>query len=126
MTNMTYTTDHNAIRGFRRTRAHLASLSNDAIRCDFVDGQAGGYTINLEAVADYEADRFGALRMNTYRDIPAVRRSIKAKGATVRVRQFFNSLPANTSRKDAVAAAVEAGFAYATARTQYQIWKAAN
>lgn len=126
MTSMTYATDFTAIRGFRRNFAHLAHISNDLVRCDFVNREGDAYTISIEAVADYEADRFGALRANRYVGVPALRRSIKAKGATTRVRQFFASLPAGTSRKDAVAAAVDAGFAYCTARTQYQIWKAAN
>lgn len=118
----TYTTTHNATRGFRRNYAHLASLSNDMILCDFVNVGPTAVTISLEAVADYEADRMGALRTTTYLDVPAVRRSNQRKGATARVRAFFASLPA-MPRKNAIVLAVEAGFAYCTARTQYQVWK---
>lgn len=121
----TYMSQHNAIRGFRRQFPHLANLDNDAVRVDFVNVEAGTYKISLEAVADYEADRLGASKVQRYEGVPALRRSIQPKGATARVRAFFSTLPEGTSRKDAVAAAVDAGFAYATARTQYQVWKAA-
>lgn len=117
-----YATEHNAIRGFRRNFAHLANLSNDAIRMDILNVESGTRTINLEMVAEHEADRFGETKTQRIEGVPALRRSIKAKGATVRVRQFFASLPAGIARRDAIAAAVDNGFAYATARTQYQIW----
>lgn len=54
-----------------------------------------------------------------------LRRSMKPKGVTARARAFFASLPADTARKDAMAAAVANGIAFYTARTQYQNWKAA-
>ena len=119
MTTTTFQSEYNAIRGFRRAFPHLADLSNDAIRMDIIDGNA----LNLEGVAAFEADRFGALRTVTYSEVPMLRRSVKAKGATARVRAFFSTLPAGTSRRDAIAAAVNAGFAYCTCRTQYQVWK---
>ena len=96
----------------------------------FADGFAAALAVGFAAalavgfgVAAFEADRFGALRTTTYSDVPMLRRSVKAKGATARVRAFFAALPADTSRKDAIAAAVNAGFAYCTCRTQYQVWK---
>lgn len=107
MTTPTYTSDYNAIRGFRRQFPHLAALSTDMIRCDFVNREAGVFTISLEAVADYEADRMGELNARRYQDVPALRRSLSPKGATSRVRAFFSTLAEGTSRKDAVSAAVE-------------------
>lgn len=124
MTTPTYTSDYNAIRGFRRQFPHLASMSDEMIRADIIDREGDIYVLNLEGIAYCEADRMGELKMATYRDIPQRRRSIKPKGATARVRQFFASLPNGTQRKDAIAAAVANGFAYATARTQYQVWAA--
>ena len=120
-----YTTAFTAIRGFRRQFPHLAHLSDDAIRADILDREGTEYVLNHESIAYAEADLVGELRMATYRDVPQRRRSIKPKGATARVRAFFASLPAGVARKEAIAAAVENGFAYATARTQYQVWKAA-
>lgn len=125
MTTMTYTSDYNAIRGFRRTFPHLANMSDAIIRADHIDVGPNGYSINIEMVAYSEADRMGELKAQTVEGVPTLRRSIKRKGATVRVRQLFASLPVGTARKDALQAAVEAGFAYCTARTQYQVWKAA-
>lgn len=123
---MKYATEYNAIRGFRRSFAHLAHLSNDMIRCDFINSESDGYTISLEAVADYEADLLGAPSMNPRLvGVPMLRRSIKAKGATFAARALFSSLPSGTPRKDAIAAAVANGIAFYTARTQYQNWKAA-
>lgn len=119
----TYSSEHNAIRGFRRNYKHLAHLSNDMIRCDFINSDDDVYTISLEAVADYEADRMGETKTQRIAGVPMVRRSTTRKGAVARVRAYFDQLPEGTARKDAVASAVEAGFAYATARTQYQNWK---
>ena len=125
MTTPTYTTDYTAIRGFRRQFPHLASMSDDLIRADIIDRAGDLYVLNLEMIAYAEADRKGELKTDTYRDIPQLRRSMKPKGATARVRAFFASLPQGTARKEAIAAAVANGFAYCTARTQYQVWKAA-
>lgn len=123
---MTYTTEHNAIRGFRRSFPHLAALSNDMVRADFLNRNADGYTIAIEAVADYEADLLGDASMTPRLEgVPMLRRSMKRKGATNAVRAFFAALPAGTARKDAMFAAVEAGFAFYTARTQWQNWKVA-
>jgi hypothetical protein len=121
-----YMSDHNAIRGFRRTFPHLAHLGNEIVRADFLDCEADGYRINLEAVADYETERFGELKAARLEGVPTLRRSLKPKGATARVKAFFAALPANTPRREAIMAAVDNGFAYCTARTQYSIWKAAN
>lgn len=116
-----YATEYNAIRGFRRSFAHLANLDNDTIRMDMVNADQDGFKVSLEAVADYEADQFGVSKVQRIEGVPMLRRSIIRKGTVARVREFFARLPAGTTRKAAIAAAVEAGFAYATARTQYQI-----
>jgi hypothetical protein len=123
---MTYTTEHNANRGFRRVFPHLSDLSNEMIRADFLDLVAGGYVHNLEAVADHENGRFGEASMTPrVEGVPMLRRSIKPKGATVRARQFFASLPVGTPRREALDAAVRSGIAFYTARTQYQAFRAA-
>jgi hypothetical protein len=123
---MTYTTEHNAIRGFRRVFPHLAQLSNEMIRADFLDLVSGGYEHNLEAVADYENELLGeASATPRVEGIPMLRRSIKPKGATTRARAFFAALPAGTPRKDALDLAVRSGIAFYTARTQYQAFRAA-
>lgn len=123
---MIYSTEYNAIRGFRRNFPMLATLSDDMIRADFIDRDGEGYTVNIEAVADYQNDRLGdASSTPRIEGVPMLRRSIKPKGATTRAREFFAALPANTARKDAMLAAVNAGIAFYTARTQYQNWKAA-
>lgn len=118
----TYMSEHNAIRGFRRTHTHLAHLSNDTIRLDFINCLEGVYSVSLDSVAEYEAEKIGALKTSTLIGVPQLRRSIKAKGATARVRAFFaHEIAKGTSRKEAIAAAVDNGFAYCTARTQYQV-----
>lgn len=123
---MTYATEHNAIRGFRRTFAHLAHVSNELIRADFIDRTAEGYEINIEMVAEFENELLGqASATPRVEGVPMLRRSTKSKGATVRARQFFASLPSGTPRKEALDAAVRAGIAFYTARTQYQNWRAA-
>jgi len=123
---MTYTSEYNAIRGFRRCFPHLAALSNEMIRCDFVNVSGSIYTISIEAVAAYEADILGeASETPRVCGVPMLRRSVKPKGATAKVRAFFDRLPSGTPRKEALLAAVEAGFAFYTARTQYQAWRAA-
>lgn len=123
---MTYTTEHNAIRGFRRTFPHLADLSNEMIRADFLDLVDGGYQHNIEAVADWENEKLGeASATPRVEGIPMLRRSIKPKGATTRARAFFASLPAGTPRREAMDAAVRSGIAFYTARTQWQATRAA-
>lgn len=118
-----YATEHNAIRGFRRNFAHLANLSNDTIRMDVLDRANEKHTINLDMVAELEADKLGETKTQRIEGVPALRRTVgNAKGATARVRAFFAQLPEGIARRDAIAAAVDAGFAYATARTQYQVW----
>jgi hypothetical protein len=123
---MTYSSDCNAIRGFRRTFPHLAGLSDEMIRADFINREAAGYTISIEAVADYEAERFGEASMTPrIEGVPMLRRSTKRAGATKAVRAFFASLPVGTARKEAIAKAVDAGFAFYTCRTQWQAMRAA-
>lgn len=117
-----YSNKSNAIRGFRQNFAALAAdLSNDAIRVDFIDAAAGGYTINLEAVADYQADKLGVVSGSTLVGVPTLRRSL-SRGSVGKAHQLFATLPAGTARRDAIAFAVDHGIAYFTARTQFQRW----
>jgi hypothetical protein len=113
----------NAIRGFRQHFASIAaSMSNDAIRMDFLNVEADGrVSINLEAVADYQQDRLGVVSHNQLVGVPMLRRSMSG-GAVALSHQLFAKLPAGTPRKDAIALAVGHGIAFYTARTQYQRW----
>lgn len=121
MTKLTFSNKSNAIRGFRQHFADVASrMSNDGIRCDFIDSnQDGTYSINLEAVADYQQDLLGVVTHNRLDGVPMLRRSV-SKGVVSTARQLYATLPAGTARKDAIAAAVAQGIAFYTARTQYQ------
>lgn len=125
MTKLTFSTDFNAIRGFRQHFPMLADLGNEMIRCDFIDrNRDGTRSINLEAVADYQQDRLGVVTYNRLEGVPMLRRSV-SKGVVGKVRKLFASLPAGTTRKDAIAAAVAQGIAFYTARTQYQAFRRA-
>lgn len=118
MANLTFSNQSNAVRGFRQHFPDIAAAhDNSLIRMDFLNDTA----INLEAVADYQADRMGVVSGSTLSGVPALRRSV-AKGSVSQAHALFAKLPAGTSRKDAIAAAVAQGIAYFTARTQYQAW----
>lgn len=120
MTKLTFSNRSNAIRGFRQHFPHIAAdMSNDAIRMDFIDAEHCGYSINLGAVADWQDERLGAARHNRLEGVPMLRRSVSTD-VVARARRLFAQLPAGTSRKDALAAAVAQGIAFYTARTQYQ------
>lgn len=111
----------NALRGFKQHFADIAQgLSNDLIRADFIDG----CSINLEAVADYQQDRYGVVTNNQLVGVPMLRRSV-SKGVVAKAHALYASLPAGTKRRDAIAAAVDQGIAFYTARTQYQAWSKA-
>lgn len=119
MTQLTYSNRSNAIRGFQQTFADLG-LSNDMVRCDFLDSnQDGTYSINLEAVADYQNERLGVVTHNRLEGVPMLRRSV-SKGVVGKAHALFAQLPQGTARKDAIAHAVSQGIAFYTARTQYQ------
>lgn len=123
---MIYSTEYNAIRGFRRVFPMLATFSDDLIRADFIDREDGGYVLNLGAIADAQDEKLGeASTTPRVIGVPMLRRSIKPRGATARARAFFAALPAGTARKDALAAAVANGIAFYTARTQWQNVRAA-
>lgn len=121
MTQLTFSNKSNAIRGFRQHFADLAStMDNDTIRMDFLDSnQDGSYSINIEAVADYQQDRLGVVNHNRLEGVPMLRRSV-SRGVVGKAHELFAKLPAGTARKDAIAAAVAQGIAFYTARTQYQ------
>lgn len=123
---LTFSNRSNAIRGFRDNLGELAAeLDNDAIRMDFLDSnQDGTYAINIEAVADYQQDRLGVVTHNRLEGVPMLRRSV-SKGVVGKAHALFATLPAGTTRKDAIAAAVNNGIAFYTARTQYQAWQKA-
>lgn len=121
MTKLTFSNKSNAIRGFRTHFAALAAkLSNDGIRCDFLDSNVdGSWSINLEAVADFQQDALGVVSNNQLQGVPMLRRSV-SRGVVSKAHQLFATLPAGTARKDAIALAVSQGIAFYTARTQYQ------
>jgi len=122
MTQLSFSNKSNAIRGFRQHFADLAAdLTNDMIRCDFINPHADGVAISIEAVADYQANRLGVVSGSVLQGVPALRRSV-GKGSVAKAHALFDALPLGTSRKDAIAAAVATGVAYFTARTQYQAW----
>jgi len=119
MTTLTFANRSNAIRGFQQHFADL-NIDNDAVRMDFLDSNIDGtYSINLEAVADYQNDRLGVVTHNRLEGVPMLRRSV-SKGVVGKAHQLFAQLPAGTARKDAIAFAVSHGIAFYTARTQYQ------
>ena len=121
MTKLTYSNASNAVRGFRNLFPALAErLGNEAIRFDFIDRNADGtsFTINVEAVADYQQELLGVVSGSKVEGVPVLRRSA-AGTSTAKARALFVSLPAGTSRKDALALAVSNGIAFYTARTQY-------
>lgn len=125
MTKLTFSNSSNAIRGFRQHFADLAAtMSNDLIRCDFIDSGAAGYSINLEAVADYQQERLGVVNHNRLSGVPMLRRSV-SRGVVGKAHSLYAQLPAGTARKDAIAAAVAQGIAFYTARTQYQAFRKA-
>jgi hypothetical protein len=126
MTKLTFSNASNAVRGFRQHFPTLASgMSNDLVRCDFLDSNMDStYSINLEAVADYQQDMLGVVTHNRLEGVPMLRRSV-SKGVVGKAHTLFAQLPAGTARKDAIAAAVAQGIAFYTARTQYQAFRRA-
>jgi len=119
MTQLTFSNASNAVRGFRTSFPGMASFSNDAIRAEFIDSNSDGtYTINIEVVADAQQERLGVVSGGAVEGVPMLRRSV-AGTSTAKARALFASLPAGTSRKDALDIAVRAGIAFYTARTQY-------
>ena len=121
MTKLTFSNKSNAIRGFRQNFADLAQrMDNDTIRMDFINAnQDGTYSINIEAVADYQQERLGVVTNNRLEGVPMLRRSV-SKGVVSKAHALFAQLPVGTPRRDAIAAAVAQGIAFYTARTQYQ------
>jgi hypothetical protein len=122
---LTYSNKSNAVRGFKRTFPELG-LGNTLIRADVLDVAPGRVVINLGAVAELQADVLGQPTFRTNLGIPVLRRSVKPQGAVARCWQMYDALPSGTSRRDAVAKAVDAGIAYNTAATQYQRWSKAK
>lgn len=126
MTKLTFSNASNAVRGFRQHFADLArTMSNDAIRMDFIDSNMdGSYSINLGMVADEQQARIGVVTHNRIEGVPMLRRSV-SRGVVGQAHKLFAKLPAGTPRKEAIAAAVAQGIAFYTARTQYQAFRKA-
>jgi hypothetical protein len=122
---LTYSNKSNAVRGFKRLFPELA-LGNTLIRADVLDVARQGVVINLGAVAELQADRLGQPRFRTTLGVPVLRRSVRPQGAVARCWAMYDALPSGTSRREAVAKAVDAGIAYNTAATQYQRWNKAR
>lgn len=120
MTKQVYTTAATAVRGFRRAHAALAEgLSTSEIRARFIVAGEDGFTIEIPAKK----------KTQTLKGVPVLRRSVEPQGATNAVREFFAQYVEEhptATRKACIAAAVEEGFAYFTARTQYQRFHAGH
>lgn len=117
----------NAVRGFRQHFPKLAAnLSYAGIAMDFLDTDNGRYSINLEVVAEYQRELAGKPVVTAeLAGVPMLSASVVRTGAVARAHAVFGALPAGTQRKAAIAAAVDAGIAFYTARTQYQAWRKA-
>lgn len=120
MTTQVYTTAANAVRGFKRAHAALAEgLSTSEIRARFIVAGEDGFTIEIPAKK----------KTQTLKGVPVLRRSDEPQGATHAVREFFAQYVEEhpkATRKACIAAAVDNGFAYFTARTQYQRFHAGH
>ena len=120
MAQTSYSNRSNAIRGFKQNFPTIAAtMDNETIRMDFIDAEADCYSINLEAVADWQQERLGVVSGNKLVGVPMLRRSM-SRGVVSKAHELFANLPAGTKRKDAIAVAVQSGIAFYTARTQYQ------
>jgi hypothetical protein len=125
MTQLAYSNKSNAVRGFKRTFPEF-NLGNTIIRADVLDVLPGRVVINIGTVAEIQAERMGEPRFRTTLGVPVLRRSVKPQGAVARCWAMYDGMPSATSRREAVAMAVEAGIAYNTAATQYQRWSKAH
>ncbi len=118
MTKLTYSNASNAVRAFRQLFPSV-KVDNGMVRCDFIDANSdGSFSINIEAVADYQQDALGVVNGSGVVGVPMLRRSVSGS-STAKARALFANLPEDTSRKDAIALAVANGIAFYTARTQY-------
>jgi hypothetical protein len=120
VTKLTYSNASNAVRGFRQLfPAEAARLDNPTIRADFIDRNPdGSYSVNVEAVADYQQEIRGVVTGSLLVGVPPLRRSVSGS-STAKCRALFAGLPVGTSRRDALDLAVRSGIAFYTARTQY-------
>jgi hypothetical protein len=121
MTTQVYSTAATAVRGFKRANADLAQgLSTTEIRARFIQEQDGSFVIVMPTKK---------AKTQTLKGVPVRRRSVEPDGATHAVRAFFAEFVIENpkaTRKDCIAAAVSDGFAYFTARTQYQKFHAGH
>lgn len=117
-----YASVSTAIRGVkRRATGMIDHLSNEQIAARYVKEEDNKFIVDL--------DKAG-VQTKPLKGVSLKRSSDEPEGATGAVRAFFDDYAADVgeelTRKGAIAAAVEAGFAYYTARTQYQKWFAAQ
>lgn len=121
MTTNVYASAATAVRGFKRANQALAEgLSNAEIRDRFIVASDDGFTIVIPVMKKKTAILKG---------VQLRRRSVEPEGATNAVREFFAQYVEEhptATRKDCIAAAVRDGFAYFTARTQYQKFHAGH
>jgi hypothetical protein len=115
---LTFSNPSNAVRAFRQYFPELAEgLDGNTIKGAYLDRNS----INIGLVALAQADRKGEATHNLLLGVPVLRKSAGGS-AVARAHSLFASLPAGTTRRDAIAAAVDQGVAFYTARTQYQRW----
>lgn len=124
MPKLTFSNTSNAVRGFRQHFPMLAErLSNEGIQREFLDlNRDRTVSINLEMVADTQQELLGVVTHNRLEGVPMLRRSV-SRGVVGQAHKLYAKLPAGTTRRDAIAAAVAQGIAFYTARTQYQAFR---
>lgn len=120
MQTLTFSNASNAVRGLKQNVVMCAGLDNAYIRAEFLDyNRDGTVSINMDVLAAYQQEKLGEAVHNQLEGVPMLRRSV-SKGVVGKAHKLFASLPAGTTRKDAIDAAVAQGIAFYTARTQYQ------
>lgn len=126
MADLTYSSDSNALRGLRRAFPDLCEgRSADFLRAEYLGECGQRSVVELNNVALAQADRLGEVAGSTMPGVPVLRRSASGTRPVSLAWSVYSRLPAGTSRRDAVAAAVAQGVAFYTARTQYQRWSRA-
>lgn len=143
----TYSSKSNAVRGYRSENPDTP-LTNEELRDFAVQKDDGRWCVEGEygfGVPDEDADDVVSdedegvenedgppvqpLRpikgTGSYKDVPLRRRSTDG-GAVNWAWSVFDSMPADATRKEAIAKAVKVGIAFYTARTQYQRWQHRN
>ena len=130
----TYTDKAGAIRGYLRANKEC-ELSKEELKQHLQQDAVGRWAVVIPEPEQFDEPIQGPFEGpaepaaeqpkrsgGAYKDVPVLRKSVE-QGAVSRSWDVFSSQPEGTSRKDAIAAAVAAGVAFYTARTQYQKWK---